>query len=479
MTRPSSLRVRLTIVTAALLCLALVGGAIALGQVLTRGRVGALDEIVRDRVAGVGALVAEDRLPATLPVDEPGEVVQVLDAAGRVVATSSNASRTLPVLPAEEVAGVREGSGGPAGSVALATSTVSAYDPEARVGVLDVPGAPDGPRTVVATMPLTEVRGLLRALQFSLLGIVPVLTTMVAVGVWLVLGRALGPVDGLRRAAAQVAATGGPGSLPVPPVDDEIAALARTLNDMLDRLDAAAVRQRAFVADAAHELRSPLSSLRATVEVASDERSGYTGPELAQDLHGEVLRMQTLVDDLLLLARLGSAPRARAGVDLAAVARDGVSAAGQPARDGLVPVAPVRGAGRAQGDAPSLARVVRNLVENARRHATTTVQVTVAPGRVDVEDDGHGIAPEDRDRVFERFVRLDEARERGAGGSGLGLAIAREVAREHGGDVVLGSSGLGGLRASLVLPVADAEVPGEPGEDAEATGPRRTAREDA
>ena len=217
----------------------------------------------------------------------------------------------------------------------------------------------------------------------------------------------------------------------MPARDDELGALARTLNSMLDRLEAGAARQRAFVADAAHELRSPLAALRTSIEVARAHPQSYGTDELAADLEGEVLRMQALVDDLLLLARVGSTPLgARATLDLGAVARDVVR-----------PTEPRHrrpGTGTRRGDAAAVGRVLRNLVDNAVRHAGSRVVVVVADGSVRVDDDGAGLAPADRERVFERFVRLDEARERDEGGSGLGLAIAREIAREQGGDVVLG-----------------------------------------
>lgn len=440
-----SLRARLTIVTAGLLCLALVVGALLLTTVLSRGRVAALDEVLLDRLAVVAALAGDDRLPATLPVTEAGEIAQLLDAEGRVLASSSTASRTLPVLPAGTVAAWRA----EAGAAPLVRTTSTAYDEDARVAVLaaTIDGAAV---TVVASVPLGEIRGVLRALGVALVGVVPVLTALVAAAVWVALGRALHPVEELRRAAAQVARAGGPGALPVPPGDDELAALARTLNEMLDRLDHAASRQRAFVADAAHELRSPLAALRASLDVARAHPAAYAGPELVTDLAGEVLRMQALVDDLLLLARLGSSPTVVADVDLAVVAAEGVGASTAGPGSARVTVEVV-GAGRGRGDAAALARVVRNLVDNARRHARSRVQVSVADAEVLVDDDGAGIAPVDRERVFERFVRLDEAREREAGGSGLGLAIAREIARDQGGDVVLGESAAGGVRAVLRL----------------------------
>ena len=430
--RGASLRLRLTLLASGALCVALVVGAIALTTVLRSTRVDALDQVVRDRAATVSALAADDRLPEALPVAEPGEIVQLIDARGAVLATSPNASRTLPVLPADVLAGL----------TGITTTQSSAYDDVARVAVQPATYR-DEPVTVVASVPLTEVQGVLDALRVALAVVVPLLTVALGVVVWLILGRALRPVEELRRGAAQVASSGGPGSLPVPARDDELGALARTLNSMLDRLEAGAARQRAFVADAAHELRSPLAALRTSIEVARAHPESYATDELAADLEGEVLRMQVLVDDLLLLARVGSTPTAVEDLDLGAVARDVVRA--------TEPVA-VSGSGTARGDAVAVGRVLRNLVDNAVRHATGTVEVTVSDGLVRVEDDGAGLAAADRERVFERFVRLDEARERDAGGSGLGLAIAREIARELGGDVTLGDAELGGLRAELRLP---------------------------
>lgn len=448
-----SLRLRLTLLTAGALMVTLAVGAVVLTSVLSAGRVSALDETVRDRVDTVADLAAADRVPDPLPVAERGEIAQLLDAEGRVLASSANASRTLPVLPAATLDALR-----PRGDHVVVTATTdSGYDPDARVALRAVTYRGE-PVTAVATVPLDEVRGLVQALRLALVVVVPVLTALLAATTWAVIGRALRPVDALRRAAADVARTGGSGSLPVPPVDDEVAALARTLNDMLDRLETSAARQRSFVADAAHELRSPLAALRTTLDVARAHPDAYPAAELVADAEREALRMQSLVDDLLLLARVGSAPLRPEDVDLAALVDDVVEgetgaggSGGTGSTAGTVAV-DVRGAGRAHCDPVATGRVVRNLVGNALRHADARVRVTVADGSVVVEDDGAGIPAADRDRVFERFVRLDDAREREAGGSGLGLAIAREMAREQGGDVVLGDADLGGLRAQLRLP---------------------------
>jgi signal transduction histidine kinase len=220
---------------------------------------------------------------------------------------------------------------------------------------------------------------------------------------------------------------------------------------MLDRLEAGGARQRAFVADAAHELRSPLAVLRTVLEVAL-VHPDPDGPEatLATACE-EVLRMTRLVDDLLLLARLDAgAPTTRAGgraqeVDLAEVVRELVP-------DGVVlDLAPAR----VVADPDALVRVVRNLVDNALRHAMRTVHVTVRPGEpveLLVDDDGPGIPDSERERVFDRFHRLDTPRTRDAGGSGLGLAIVRELVAAAGGTVVVERAPAGGARLRVRLP---------------------------
>ena len=458
--RRRTLRLRLTLVTAGALALALAGGSVLLVQLVTSQRVDALDEAVTARVSTVADLVRTDRLPDSLPVVTPGEVVQILDPGGAVLATSSTASQTLPVVEPHMAEGV-----GALHPVVL-TAEIP-YAEQARVAMLavrsdEVPerlaaAAGDDGLLVVAAVPLGDVTATARTLAWLLVGVVPVLVLGVGLAVWFVLGRALRPVEDLRAAAAEVAETGGPGSLPVP-TTGELAALATTLNTMLDRLDAAATaeraaassarsaaeRQQAFVADAAHELRSPIASLHTALEVAERHPEAYPREELIADLAADVVRIASLVEDLLLLARVGSRPLRSEVLDLADVAA--LVATGEGGDVATV------GEGTAVGDPAAVQRVLRNLVANARRHARKEVSVTVENGVVLVDDDGRGVSAADRERVFERFVRLEEARERDAGGSGLGLAIARELAREQGGDLVLEDSPLGGLRARLVLP---------------------------
>ena len=462
---PRTLRLRLTLITAGVLAFALTAGAFLLVRLLESGRVEALDAAATSRVLTVADLVRTDRLPDALGVAQPGEVVQILALDGSVLATSSNASLTLPVVTPEVVAQLLAEAGehgdgsGAAVSAPSVLTAASAYSGQARVAAVltngwtaDESGQGDaGERVlVVAAVPLGDVSETVHALTLALAVAVPILVLGLGALVWLVLGRALRPVEELRLAADAVAESGGPGSLPVPS-SGELGALAATLNSMLDRLDASAKRQSAFVADAAHELRSPIASLTTAIEVATTHPESCPREELLTDLSADVSRMGSLVEDLLVLARVGSRRINPREIDLAAVvarSREESLTAQTSSGVGLQ----ILGSGVARGDAAASQRVVRNLLANALRHASAQVTVVIADGEVRVSDDGAGIAPADRERVFERFVRLDAAREREAGGSGLGLAMARELAREQGGDVTLDASESGGLLATFTLP---------------------------
>ena len=467
-----SLRLRLTLVAAGLFAVALALGATVLSMVVSDGRVAALDEVLRGSATTVARLAESDQLPDVLPATEPGEVAQLLDADGLVLATSASGSRTLAVVPASVLAEAerevarevaREDAAGDPGDVepVLLTTDRSAYAGGlVRTAVVPV-GWQGRQAWAVSVLPLREVEGVVSALRVSLGAVVPLLSLTLGALVWALLGRALRPVEELRRGAEAVTARGGPGSLPVPAAGAELGDLARTLNAMLNRLEASAERQRAFVADAAHELRSPVAALRVSVDIAQQHPDAYTSAELAADLGGEVQRLDRLVDDLLVLARLGATTTARETVDLRDLAEDVVggsvvaaqaSTPSRPVGTGL-PRVEVRGAGTAATDRTAAGRVVRNLVDNALRHSASRVLVEVRDGRVVVEDDGPGIAESDRERVFERFTRLEDGRQRDAGGSGLGLSIAREVARDLGGDVTLTETEGRGVRATFTLPV--------------------------
>ncbi|MFJ3495255.1 ATP-binding protein [Streptomyces sp. NPDC086091] len=343
------------------------------------------------------------------------------------------------------------------------SATVDGDTADYRFAAVEVDTGDRGTLTVHAGAPLAAERSAVRtALTVMLIGF-PLLLAVVAAVTWLVTRRALRPVEGIRREMAAITASADLARrVPEPGTHDEVARLARTTNETLAALQSAVERQRRFVADASHELRSPIASLRTQLEV------GAAHPDLL-DVPGAVadtVRLQRLAADLLLLARLDAGERPADGrVDLAdlvretAAGRAGVAVDPEPA--GPVEVAGSRG---------QLERVLANLLDNAARHARSAVTVSVrreaAGGGGDgggeagpvavvaVADDGEGVPAADRERIFERFVRLDAARSRDDGGAGLGLAIARDVAVRHGGTLTAGQTPAGGALFELRLPIA-------------------------
>jgi len=315
-------------------------------------------------------------------------------------------------------------------------------------------GPPAAVQSVIVASPVADIEASQRILRTTLLLAYPPLVFVMALIAWRVIGSTLAPVETLRSGAARISGSDQDERLSVPESADEIRALALTLNDMLDRLAASRGRQRAFVADAAHELRSPLTSMRTQLEVA--QHLGEGG-ELTTDLLADVTRLSTLVEDLLLLARAGSDtrhPPVRESLDVRAL----LLAAAQRYAGSRVPVSVDDGpAVYANVNAEELSRVVANLVDNAVRHARSKVVLAVrAEGGgavLTVVDDGPGIPAEERERVFERFTRLDDARDRDAGGTGLGLAIVKELLRRSEASITLQDNPNGpGLSAQVHLP---------------------------
>lgn len=283
---------------------------------------------------------------------------------------------------------------------------------------------------------------------------VPLLMILVAVTTWLVVGRALRPVNRIREEVDGITAERLHRRVEVPASADEIAALATTMNGMLDRLDAAATAQRRFVSDASHELRSPLATIRQHAELAQAHPSTTSIGELAEVVSDEGLRLQGIVESLLLLARLDEGAGSLAEpVDLDDVALGEVR---RLRARGLDVDGTAIHAARVHADPRLVGQLLRNLADNAARHSVGRIAIGVTPSDgtvfVTVEDDGSGVPPEERERVFERFVRLDEARSRDAGGSGLGLAIARGIATASGGTVSIDDSRWGGARFVVALP---------------------------
>jgi signal transduction histidine kinase len=430
-----SVRLRTTLAATLVIALALAIGSVLLVRLMEDALVAGVAETA-ERDAEATASLLEASGATRLP--EIDDALQQLYVDDTLVATSDDADRlTLPHVDRPTRALID----GAEHVLVTRATTIAGDEYDLRLA-----------------LPLDDALRASATVSGILLAAVPVLLVVVALLTWLVVGRALRPVDTIRREVDAI----GPAELDrrvaEPPTDDEVGRLARTMNRMLARLDGAARAQRRFVSDASHELRSPLASIRQHAEVARAHPDRLGDGELAEVVLAEGARLQDLVEQLLLLTRLdeGGFALARGPVDV----DDLVLADARRLRDAGAVAVDTAGvtAARLDGDERMLARLTRNLSDNAARHATSRIALglLVDGDRVEltVDDDGSGIPESDRERVFERFVRLDEGRARDAGGSGLGLAIVAEIARAHGGSVRVTESPLGGARFVVELPTA-------------------------
>jgi signal transduction histidine kinase len=393
------------------------------------------------QVQGVQAQLHQGEAPAQAVATGKNDIViQIVDDRGDVVATDHPRVTTPLATRPGTAKGVR------------VKRLEDRYVVVARA-------ARSGDRLIVVGRSSEQVEKATRTAGLLLAVSVPLALGLLAMAVWLSVGRALRPVEDMRREAASITATHRHQRLAVPDGDDEIPRLATTLNEMLDRMDAAGALQRQFVSDASHELRSPLAALRQLAEVAGKYPERSSPETLARNVLQEEERMEELVGALLLLARLEDATPAEQGeVDLDDLLLEQVRRLGR----GPGPHIDASGvsAGQVVGDPVLLRQMVANLLQNALRHADSEVRVTLNEydERVvlTVDDDGNGIPEEERGRVFERFVRLDEARARDTGGSGLGLAIVRKVVEDAQGTVHVQESESGGARFVVSLPAGTA-----------------------
>ena len=423
-----SVRGRATLAAGAVVAVALFLGALLFDTALTRG-------VEESAIASAEA--SAERIAARLGPDGSGlgtdfdddELVQVLTKDDVVVGASPDA-RDIPPLQEGRVI----------------------HDND--VFVVAQEGVKDSRLKVMVAHEIDDGLEVVAAARWLLATTIPILIGFVALGAWILTGRALAPVTRIRAEVEDIETARLDKRLKVPDTGDEIAQLASTMNHMLDRLDASARTQRRFVADASHELRSPLAAIHQHAEVARLHPESMSAVELADVVLAEGARLQGLVDALLLLARLEEGAKlAHQVVDLDDLALDEVhrSRPGDIQLDGSA-----IGPARVHGDPRLLSQVVRNLVDNAVRHARSRVSVSLTARGSSVElvvdDDGDGIAARDFARVFDRFVRLDEARARDEGGAGLGLALVREIVDLHDGTVTVGEAPDGGARFAVVLP---------------------------
>jgi len=450
--RHRTLRARITVLATGIFSVALLlAGGILLATV-GKSLLNTLDSSAQRTGSDVAALVRAGKLPPQILAGSGGpSMVQVVDANNQVIAASPGVDTAVSMVTKDELARMKNG-----GHATVSGTRASVEDP---IRVVAVPAEAHGEqRTVLVGTDLGRVFDSSRLLERALLLGGPLIVIAMAALTWWVVGLTLRPVAALRRGAAEISAAGLEQSrLPVPDAQDEIHSLALTLNSMLDRLDSATARQRRFVGDAAHELRSPIASLRLQLEVARRLDQSAAMAELTDDALIDVDRLAHLIDDLLALARSDERGGVRSRLPVGLVGLSRQVAAGY--REARLPVhVPDSAEVTVLGDPDGLRRVLVNLIDNAQRYATSTVTVAVRTepvGRavLTVADDGPGVPAGKRERVFDRFYRLDTARSRAEGGTGLGLSIVREIVTAHGGTVMLRDN-QPGLLVEINLPTA-------------------------
>jgi signal transduction histidine kinase len=369
---------------------------------------------------------------------------QLIDSSGRVIAFSDNLARSGPVVNLDI--------GRPTYITLDRLSGVE--DDSFRVIAVPIENGSNSYVLAVGEN-VDDLRDAERWLWLTLLFSVPVTAAVLGAVIWWLVGRTLRPVEAIRAQVADIGMTELNRRVPEPETNDEVSRLARTMNEMLDRLERSAGRQQRFVADASHELRSPLTRIRAELEVELARPDGHLRAAGESTLE-EINALHLLIEDLLFLARSDSSapPRRTRSVDLDEVVASEVRYA-RNQTSVAIDMSRVSGA-MVTGDESQLSRLVRNLLDNAVRHANSTVSIVLLEREqlvaLRISDDGPGIAPKDRNRVFERFTRLDESRAGDTGGSGLGLAICHEIVRAHGGETRIEASATGGACVVVELP---------------------------
>ena len=450
MRRFSSVRFRVAIATVVVVGAALAVGGATLVQLQQRALTSDLESTARTRARDIAQTVTDGSLTREIPVPRgENNLAQVVDQSGDIVAASKNVADD-PRLSHEVPKSAKT-------IVQTVTSYREAEHP-LRVAIKKVQARGQDYIVYVGSSlgPVSRsTDDLQRLLWFGL----PLLALLAGLLSWVAVSLALRPVEAIRREVESIGGEDLHRRVPDPPVEDEIGRLAATMNAMLARLEVATERQKRFVADASHELRSPLTGMRTELEVNLAHPEPVDWPVVGQELLDDAIRLQRLVEDLLVLAAADASPEnaaRRDPVDLDEI----VLAETRRARNrtsATIDSSAVSGA-QVDGNEEQLGRVVRNLLDNAARYAVSKITITLGEedgsAVLTVADDGPGVPEDARDMIFERFARHDAGRSRSAGGTGLGLAISREIVTAHGGTISLdpGSD----TRFSVRLPLSSA-----------------------
>jgi signal transduction histidine kinase len=436
--RSKTVRVRATLFATSVVALALGVGSVTLVWFLGNSMRSDLEHNAILRADDYAALISSGTPPQELDIRlEEDVIVQIVDGLGHPVAGSPMAPSDAPLAVVEP------------GDVAIDNfGTDDRYLLVARPAVL-------GTETFVVLLgrDLDDVAEATSALVAALLIGIPALLGLTASVCWVLVGRALGPVEAIRREVSEITRSRLHTRVSIPDTGDEVSLLADTMNDMLERLERSQTAQTRLVSNVAHELKNPIAAIRQHAEVAQAHPDEATADEVGRAILTEALRLQELTEDLLFLARADedAVVFEPSSIPLRPLVESEVARMATVAR---VPISMTRMEDVViEGDASLLARLVANLLDNAVRYASENVSVSLKKdgqrNLLRIEDDGPGIPESQRGEVLERFVRLDDSRARSIGGSGLGLAIVAEVAALHGGDVAVTESPLGGARIDV------------------------------
>lgn len=443
-------RIRLTILATVLLAVALAVAAVIMLLVLHRSLLNSADAATGARATEISATLRAESLrgldSATLTTSKDLDVIQVLDTTGTVVAATAG-HRTAPLV-----------SPVPAGTRRIVDGARMGDNPaEYRATIVGV-STPTGALTVVVGAAESPINDVVTTVGILFASVFPVILVLLAGLTYFLSGRTLRPVERIRAQVAAITSSDLSRRVSEPRTGDEITRLAATMNEMLTRLEAARVAQLRFVGDASHELRSPLMTIVGLLDLSRTTGDGIDHDTVEALLLPEARRLQGMVDDLLLLAKADERgiPLQVADVDL----DDLVGAeAHRLTQLGTVTVTAHISPIRVRGDHDKLTRAIRNIADNALRHADTAVELSMTrddaagTGSITISDDGPGIPEAQRGRVFDRFVRLDTDRQRAQGGSGLGLSIVDEIVRAHHGIVAVDDARPGGAQITITLPV--------------------------
>ncbi len=440
------MRTRLAVVATGLLAIALLIAGATVLLVLNNSLTSATDSVTSARAQLIADAIETEgvnRIDGELLVTTPDiDVVQILGPGSQVLRSNhagQGKALTLSVAPGAHT------------TIGDATSGVGV---DYRLSVIGV-NSPAGPVTVVVGAGEGPIHKVVLTVALLLSVVFPILLVLLVVAVYYFVGRALASVEQIRAEVADMSVRKSVGRVAVPDTDDEIATLAVTMNDLLDRIGTARERQLQFVGDASHELRSPLTTIVGLSDLSRVTGDAIDAETVRDILHPEAIRLQRMVDDLLLLAR---ADEAGLSIDARAVDLDDVVAAegrrvealsGSDIRVSIEPV-------QVTGDRDMLVRALRNVVDNAVRHTESSVTVTLRGdadrASIQVTDDGPGIPDADKPRVTERFVRLDSSRARRGTGAGLGLAIVAEIVHAHRGILRIDDASGRGTTVTIELP---------------------------